>query len=299
LHYLKYGMLGAIPALLLHRLVVRDELGQKINGFHGWTAAARSFRSAHLHVRGIGGVVVAAIGVGTVGIAQDGWKAAIPTLHPWSWDLALARADRWLHGGHDPWRLLHPFLGTPALTIVIDTMYWSWYALLTWGLVWQAWNPDRRTRAQFFVAYAMTWILLGTVTAHLLSSVGPCFVTAYLGIPTSFDPLMSYLRSVNSEHTLVAIELQQALWLSHLSGTKEVWMSIAAMPSMHVAIPALFALAAKRVHRGLAIAFWVMTVIVLIGSVHLGWHYAVDGYVAILGAAAIWWLSGRLVGQSG
>jgi hypothetical protein len=28
--------------------------------------------------------------------------------------------------------------------------------------------------------------------------------------------------------------------------------------------------------------------VVLVGSVHLGWHYAVDGYLSIVGALAIW-----------
>jgi hypothetical protein len=29
--------------------------------------------------------------------------------------------------------------------------------------------------------------------------------------------------------------------------------------------------------------------------VHLGWHYAIDGYAGILGAWLLWWLCGRLV----
>ena len=37
------------------------------------------------------------------------------------------------------------------------------------------------------------------------------------------------------------------------------------------------------------------TVIMMIGSVHLGWHYALDGYVAIVGVWVIWWSVGRVL----
>jgi hypothetical protein len=35
--------------------------------------------------------------------------------------------------------------------------------------------------------------------------------------------------------------------------------------------------------------------LVLIGSVHLGWHYAVDGYVAIAAVTGFWWIAGRII----
>jgi hypothetical protein len=36
------------------------------------------------------------------------------------------------------------------------------------------------------------------------------------------------------------------------------------------------------------------TVVILVSSVALGWHYAVDGYASIVGAGAIWMLVARL-----
>ena len=35
-------------------------------------------------------------------------------------------------------------------------------------------------------------------------------------------------------------------------------------------------------------------VLVFIASVHLGWHYAVDGYGAWLIALPLWWIAGRI-----
>jgi hypothetical protein len=33
----------------------------------------------------------------------------------------------------------------------------------------------------------------------------------------------------------------------------------------------------------------------MIGSVHLAWHYAIDGYVGALVAVFGWWAAGKLV----
>jgi hypothetical protein len=60
------------------------------------------------------------------------------------------------------------------------------------------------------------------------------------------------------------------------------------MPSLHNAIAVLYALAAFRIGRLLG---WFMTgyaVIIFIGSVHLGWHYAVDGIVSAAAMVLIW-----------
>jgi hypothetical protein len=198
-----------------------------------------------------------------------------------------------LHGGTDPWRVLQPVFGRPTLTRVIDELYWWWYAVLVIGITWQAWSVDRPTRHRFFVAYLLTWIILGTVLAHLMPSVGPCFLQRLTG-DTEFEPLMSYLRNVDAHRPLVAIELQNTLWASYSAGQRGHWMAISAMPSLHVAIAALLALVARRNHPTLALVLWVYTGIVLIGSVNLGWHYAVDGYAGILGAIACWWVAGRM-----
>lgn len=64
---------------------------------------------------------------------------------------------------------------------------------------------------------------------------------------------------------------------------------ISAMPSLHVATAVLFALTAWRIHWVLGVLFWFYALVIQMGSVHLGWHYAVDGYVGATVALVIWW----------
>jgi len=70
---------------------------------------------------------------------------------------------------------------------------------------------------------------------------------------------------------------------------------ISAMPSLHLGMGTLLVLAAGRLDRRLMALALVYLVFLEIGSVHLGWHYAIDGYVGIAGALAIWRALGRVL----
>jgi hypothetical protein len=65
---------------------------------------------------------------------------------------------------------------------------------------------------------------------------------------------------------------------------------------MHVAMATLFALLCWRVRRWLGVIMTIFALVIMIGSVHLAWHYAIDGYVGASGILLIWCLVGRLVG---
>ena len=67
------------------------------------------------------------------------------------------------------------------------------------------------------------------------------------------------------------------------------------MPSMHVALTTLFALVCWGTKRWIGILMSFYALIILIGSVHLAWHYAIDGYAGALGMIAIWWVVGRVL----
>jgi membrane-associated phospholipid phosphatase len=63
------------------------------------------------------------------------------------------------------------------------------------------------------------------------------------------------------------------------------------MPSMHVSIAFLFYLAMRHVSRAAKWLFFAFFVVILVGSVHLAYHYALDGIVSIAVTAVLWKLS--------
>lgn len=223
-------------------------------------------------------------------------KASIPAMLPFSWDQGFDELDRWLHGGAAPWELLQPVLGTPAVTYAVNWVYNLWFLTFNLVWIWQAFRQgDDRLRLQFFLSLILGWILLGSVLATLLASAGPCYFGRVTGLPDPYEPLMEYLRHVDDSYAVWALDAQETLWRNYAKGGVIVGSGISAMPSMHVAIATLMALVSWRVRRWLGVVMSAYAVGIMIGSVHLGWHYAVDGYLGAAGMIAIWWGAGRFV----
>jgi hypothetical protein len=226
------------------------------------------------------------------------FKELIPAIQPFYLDQPLHALDRAIHLGNDPWVLLQPLFGHPAVTYVIDRLYALWFFVLYFAILLQmASTKDRRLRAQFLLSSVLAWMTLGSLGAVLLSSAGPCYFGEITGSPDPYAPLMSYLRdTVQGAHLsifgyelssqLVAVRVQDMLWDGYQSGSG---FGISAAPSMHVASTWLVARMLQTYGRRVpTICGWGFFAAILLGSVHLGWHYAVDGYISIAGAWAIW-----------
>lgn len=222
------------------------------------------------------------------------YKALIPELNPFSWDTRFLQADAWLHFGVDPWRRLLPVFGSPAMIDFLDTVYLWWFPVLVMTVVWQAWSGREPLRSQFFLAFALTQILLGVVLAAVLSSAGPCYYADVVGAPSTYDELMLHLATVDATRSVTALDLQEHLWRGYAGLAAYRIEGISAMPSMHVAMSMLLVLLYARICRLAALAAGVFGGLILIGSVMLGWHYAVDGYVGAALVFPLWWIAGRI-----
>jgi hypothetical protein len=84
-----------------------------------------------------------------------------------------------------------------------------------------------------------------------------------------------------------AIPLQDELWQGYVDPALVI-KGISAMPSMHNGSALLFVLAGYQVSRFAGHLLSAHTILIFIGSVHLGWHYAVDSYLAWALTLVIW-----------
>ena len=221
------------------------------------------------------------------------FKRLIPYVAPFTWDERLMRWDRWLHGGHDPWTLLQPLLGTPAVTAGFSAVYNTWFFVMFGTFIWQACSLKRPAlRQQFLLGFALYWIVIGTVLAMLLSSAGPCYFGRVTGLADPFALLMAYLGAAAQEAPVWSVAMQNLLWQNYQSHGTMLGSGISAMPSMHVAIAVLLACFGWGVNKWAGIAYTLFALIIMVGSVHLGWHYAIDGYAAALVGVALWRATG-------
>jgi membrane-associated phospholipid phosphatase len=225
------------------------------------------------------------------------WKSAIALLYPgFPWDAPLESAEVWFHGDH-PDRLMAPLFGSPAAIFFLDRVYHTWFYMLFGLVIWQAWGADRRQLCRFWMAFALTWIVLGIFVASVVASAGPI----YAGVDresVSYDDLLSRLSTAESHGALFVRLSAWSLWQAARQPGISIGDGISAFPSLHVAVATLATLALWRAHPLLGLIGGAYGLLILVASIMLGWHYALDGEAGIVGAAAIWFAVSRLVSKS-
>lgn len=217
-------------------------------------------------------------------------KSGIPFLIGFHWDGALAALDRSIFAV-DPWRLTHRLIGATGTALLVIAYCPLWGVALVLVPAVLALCARARLVTVYFAAMMATWLIGGVGFAYLLSSAGPALVHAVdPGLGTRFAGLVSAIAHLPA-YRYVGWEQQYLIADLHQPVVVEGG-GISAMPSMHVATATVYLLAARGTRW-----FWpaaIFALVIWLGSVHFGFHYAVDGPAAAAIAVCCWSATGRL-----
>lgn len=240
----------------------------------------------------VGGVIAAAI-MTVMLVAFSQLKNLIPFLQPFAWDMFFVDLDRALHFGSLPHEWLLPVFGWHYSISFFTGLYNIWLFMMYFTLVIACFlRPGRAERMQFLVAFVLTWAIGGNLLATVFSSAGPVYLLP-LGLGETYIPLVDHLIAHADTGALTVIDTQGLLWMWYTG--EQPLNAISAFPSMHVASSTLMAIFAFRWSRLAGIVLTLFATSIMIGSVLLAWHYAVDGYAGAVIAVACWLVAGWLV----
>lgn len=230
-------------------------------------------------------------------ITYTSLKNEIHALNPSLWDAEFALWDRVLHGGTDPWRLLLPLLGNPYVTTAFNFAYHLWFVLLYLAVCIACLDRSNPTRSTvFLVAFILCWFIGGNLLATVFASVGPVYYETF-GFGDTFLAQIEYLKQSDTISPVWALEVHDLLIQGYLNGG--LARGISAMPSMHVASSVLLTLYAFSYARWIGWLMVTFTAVIMLGSVHLAWHYAIDGYASLVMMLFFWWLAKKLTQRFG
>ena len=248
------------------------------------------WRASERIIRGIPILAVYPIFFG----AFTSYKSALGQIVPFYFDPHARRLDYILHG-RDAWKLLEPITNYAFLTSAINFIYHLWFLLLYATLFFVAFIvTDLRYRSQFLIAFTLCWFVIGIVFATAFSSVGPCYYKHFYN-DGHYQYIADYLQSAQQHYPVPALTAQQFLLENFNARRPGMGNGISAAPSMHVSIAALIALFVSRYGNAAAFVGWSYCALIFVGSVHLGWHYAIDGYLALMLTGLIWKAAERIV----
>ena len=193
--------------------------------------------------------------------------------------------DRWLFNGALPSEWLQARLFEPGKIRPHDYLfvaaYVSYFLVQAWTVV-TVWHVQRQLFSRYLTAFILTFWL--SIAGYFLLPTAPPWLAAQEG----------QIEGVTKVTRQVAQKVSPGRYddASRLAGKNDV----AAMPSLHFALPCLYALAAFRIGRlaGLVTVAYALTM--GFALVYLGEHYVIDLLGGALVALVAWKSATYVVG---
>ena len=208
------------------------------------------------------------VGISVAGLNMIAFMWTKPLLNwfvPFWADPMLAKADRLLFLGHDPWTLLG-WLNSFAAAIFYHR---GWFAMMIVTLLVVLSQPASARKSAVMMTYFLLWSVVGPVVHVLMPAAGPVFYEK-LGYGGEFAGIR-----VPEEMT----QMSDYLWRVYQGDQFGPGSGISAMPSLHIATTAWMIIAIYVLARRWTAPMAILGFLIFLLSVSLGWHYAADGIV--------------------
>lgn len=216
-------------------------------------------------------------------------KSSLFLINPRNYDHGLAVLDETLFFGISPSRFFVALFDNPVVYRFFDLYYSFIYFVIflvyTSVILGIARDQMRRT---FATAFTMLWVL-GFAAYVGVPSWGPVFIH-----PEDFESALDHMPG--TVHVQTQLYNETAALIRDPKAPRIVrYGGIAAFPSLHVAVLTLFSIATMQISRRWGYWTWLLTLIMLLGSVVTGYHYLIDGYAGIAIGLLVFWVSKRWV----
>lgn len=214
------------------------------------------------------------------------FKTSMPALSSFWADPLMADIDHFLHRG-DPYRITAVVLQAVPANVFKLIYSDAWFLPTFYLPIWIALldpNEDRVRRV--IMLHTFVWIAIGSILAFAFLSAGPVFYDRLLD-STRFVGLTEHLATSGIQASAVGFT-QNDLWSKYIAGLNTAGSGISAFPSVHVGMATVVAVYLYELSRRFAALSIAFVVVYQALSVHLGWHYAVDGYVSIILVVLMW-----------
>ncbi len=245
----------------------------------GWRRGVARLRALLLNLRSLGDLV-RFLGFMTLTSYVYSWlKVALPLLRPGTlYDQELYRIETVLHFGVNPGRFLQSLFPYASLWRLLDAYYAAFIFTVIAGVGWFAATLSVRDRARFAAGFTLLWIL-GSWFYVAVPALGPCYA-----LKDDYTEVRASMPSQSATMDLLFAHYGRVLSLPRRSEGVDIspYLGIAAMPSLHVGAQAFLMLFARKRSQAVFLLYLALTVVTFFAAVVSGWHYAIDGYAALL-----------------
>ncbi|MDP2311019.1 MAG: phosphatase PAP2 family protein [Pseudomonadota bacterium] len=212
------------------------------------------------------------------------WLAVVPLVNPRLYDRLFLAPEQWVFGASMTRWMSLP--NDPALTLLIDVCYLLFFTWIALTMVILFVGDGERAARRFVVALVLSTVV-STAILVALPTLGPAFLD-----PESVAPIRDAM--LRTDHFQGVSRAFRAEVLANPAGFALVpFLGVSAFPSMHVGHTFL-ALTFLWPKQRVAFKLFLLPVLgAWVGTVYLGWHYALDGLAGIGIAMGARWLAGR------